>query len=111
MVDVKAGQEPDGSGILKVHHADHTLFHFLVSRVGAEVEDSSGQVVDEADALGDADLLLLGQLAGQATLTRGGMVHGLFLVGRRRLSGQAAPLRLVQQRQVIRALGKQTVPH
>ena len=39
------------------------------------MEDASGQVLDEADALGDADLLLLGQLAGQTTLAWVGMVH------------------------------------
>lgn len=75
MVDVKAGQEPNGIAVLKIHHADHTLFNFLVRGVRAGVEDASGQVMDETDALGDADLLLLGQLASQTTLTWGGMVH------------------------------------
>lgn len=51
------------------------LFNFLVRGVRAWVEDASGQVVDEANALGNADLLLLCQLASQSTLSWGGMVH------------------------------------
>lgn len=102
VVDVKAGQEPNGIAVIKIHHADHTLFNFLVRGIGARVEHASGQVLDEAYALGNADLLLLSQLTGQTTLTGGGMVHwhwwlGVLLVGRRRLSGQTAPLGLVQQ--------------
>lgn len=53
----------------------HSLLHFLVRGVRAGVVDASGQVLDEADSLGDADLLLLCQLAGQAALPRGGVVH------------------------------------
>lgn len=108
VVDVKAGQEPNRIAKLKIHHADHTLFNFLVRGVGARVKDAFGQMLDEADSLGNADLLLLGQLVSQTTLPWGGMVHWhrlvALLVGRRRLSGQTAPLRLVQQRQVIRTL-------
>lgn len=100
MVDVKTRQESNGITVLKIHHANYTLFNFLVRGVRAWVEDSSGQVLDETDSLGNADLLLLSQLASQTTLTWGGMVHwhwlGVLLVGRRwRLSGQTAPLGLV----------------
>lgn len=115
VVNMKAGQEPDGITVLKIHHADHTLFNFLVRGVWAWVEDAFGQVMDEADSLSNADLLLFGQLVSQTALPWGGMVHwhrlGALLVGRRRLSGQTAPLGLVQQRQVIRTLWKQAVPH
>lgn len=52
-----------------------SLFNFLVRGVRARVEDASGQVLDETNALGNADLLLLGQLAGQTMLARGGVVH------------------------------------
>ena len=69
----------------EIHHADHTLFHFLVGGVGAGVEDTFGQVLDETDSLGDANLLLLRQLVSQTTLTWVGMVHwqwlGTLLVG------------------------------
>lgn len=115
VVDVKAGQESNGVAELKIHHADHTLFHFLLGGVGARVEDTSGQMLDEADTLGDADLFLLRQLAGQTTLAWRGVIDRqrlrVLLVGRRGLSGQTPPLRVVQQRQVIRSLRKQTVPH
>lgn len=108
VVDVEAGQEPDGITILKIHHADHTLFNFLLRGVGAWVEDAPGEVVDESDALSDADLLLLSQLAGQAALSWVGVEHwhrlGTLLVGRRWLSRQTAPLGLIQERQVIRTL-------
>lgn len=32
MVNVQAGQEPDGVAVLKVHHTDDTLFDFLIRR-------------------------------------------------------------------------------
>jgi len=51
------------------------LFNFLVRGVGARLEDAFGQVMDETDPLGNADLLLLSELVRQATLPRGGMVH------------------------------------
>lgn len=105
---MKAGQKPNGIAVLKIHHADYTLFNFLVRWVRAWVKDAFGQVLDETDSLGNTDLLLLGQLVSQTTLAWGGMVHwhwlDALLVGRRRLSGQTAPLGLVQQRQVIRTL-------
>lgn len=108
MVDVKAGQESYRITVLKINHADHALFHFLLRGVRAWVEDASWQMLDETNSLGDADLLLLSQLASQTTLTWGRMVHRqrlrMLSVGRRRLSGQAAPLGLVQQRQIIRSL-------
>lgn len=53
----------------------YSLFDFLVRGLRAGVEDASGEVMDEANPLGDTDLLLLCQLAGQARLTRGGVVH------------------------------------
>lgn len=58
VVDVKAGQESNGITIFKIHHADYTFFNFLVRWVRAWVKDASGQVLDETDALSDADLLL-----------------------------------------------------
>lgn len=33
VIDVHAGQEPDRVAVLKVHHADHTLFDLLVGRL------------------------------------------------------------------------------
>lgn len=58
------------------HRAEkYILFDFLVRGLRAGVEDASGEVVDEANPLGDTDLLLLCQLAGQARLTGGGVVH------------------------------------
>lgn len=75
MVDVKAGQEPYRIAVLKINHADHTLFHFLLRGVRAWVEDASWQMLDETNSLGDADLFLLSQLASQTTLAWGWMVH------------------------------------
>lgn len=57
----------------------HSLFNFLVRGVGTRVEDASGQVLDETDSLGNADLLLFGQLASQTTLPWGGVVHRQWL--------------------------------
>lgn len=51
------------------------LFDFLLSGIRARVKDAFGQMLDESDSLSDADLLLLGQLTGQATLPWVGMVH------------------------------------
>lgn len=59
--------------------SSYSLFHFLVGGVGARVEDTFGQVLDETDSLGDANLLLLGQLVSQTTLTWVGMVHWQWL--------------------------------
>lgn len=56
-----------------------SLFNFLVSGVGARVEDASGQVLDETNSLGNADLLLLSQLVSQTTLPGGGMIHWHWL--------------------------------
>lgn len=53
----------------------HALFDLLVGRLCARVEDPSGQVLDEADALSDTDLLLLRQLSGKPCLAGCGMVH------------------------------------
>lgn len=114
VVDVQAGKEPDGVAVLKVIHADRTLFDFLVRGLRAGVEDASGEVVDEANPLGDTDLLLLCQLAGQARLTRGGVVHwrlDTLLVRRWRLPWNTGFLGLVEERQVVGALRRQTVPH
>jgi hypothetical protein len=42
------------------HRAEkNILFDFLVRGLRAGVEDASGEVVDEANPLGDTDLLLL----------------------------------------------------
>lgn len=64
-----------------------SLFDFLLRGIRPRVEDAFGQVLDQSDSLSDADLLLLGQLTGQATLPWGGMVHwrrlGLFLGNRK----------------------------
>ena len=62
------------------------LSDLLLRAVLASVVHALGEVVDEPDALCDADLLLLGQLGGQASLTGGGMVHrhiGLLLEDKR----------------------------
>lgn len=114
VIDVHAGQEPDGVAVLKVQHADHTLFDLLVGGFGAGVEDSAGEVLDEADALSDPNLLLLRQLGGQPWLTGCGVVHGYLytlLVGWWRLPGKTGPLRLVQKREVVCTLRRETVPH
>ena len=58
------------------------LSDLLLGAVLASVVHALGEVVNEADALCDADLLLFRQLGGQAGLTWGGMVHrhvGLLL--------------------------------
>lgn len=57
----------------------HSLSNFLLRGVRTRIEDTSGQVMDETDPLGNANLLLLSQLAGQTTLTRSGMVHWHWL--------------------------------
>ena len=46
-----------------------SLFDSLFSGVRAGVKVASGEVLDKTDALCNADLLLLGQLAGETTLT------------------------------------------
>lgn len=64
-----------------------SLFDFLLRGIRPWVEDAFGQMLDESDSLSDADLLLLGQLTGQATLPWGGVVYwrrlGLFLGNRK----------------------------
>lgn len=57
----------------------YSLFHFLISGVGAWVENASGQVLDQTDSLCNANLLLLSELGSQTTLPRVGMVHGRWL--------------------------------
>lgn len=52
-----------------------SLFNFPVGGVGARVKNASGQVLDQTNSLGNADLLLFGQLASQTTLAWGEMVH------------------------------------
>lgn len=114
VVDVKARQEPDWIAIFKIHHADHTLFYFLLRGIRARVKDTFGKMVDESDTLSDADLLLLGQLGGQTTLTWCGMEDWHrwgVLIGGRGLSGKTPHLRFVQQREVIPTLRKQAIPH
>lgn len=67
-------------------HICDPLFNFLVGGVSAQVKDAFGEVMDETNSLSDADLLLLGQLVSEATLSWGGMVHLhrlLALLGRK----------------------------
>lgn len=63
------------------------LFDFLLRGIGSWVKDAFGEMLDQSDSLSDTDLLLLGQLTGQATLPWVGMVHWerlcLFLGNRR----------------------------
>ena len=53
----------------------YSLSDFFLRAVTARVVDAFGEVLDEADALSDPDLLLLGQLGGQAGLAGRGVVH------------------------------------
>lgn len=57
-----------------------SLFNFLISGIRARVEHAFGQVMDETDSLGNADLLLLCQLVSQTTLPWSGMVYWHRLV-------------------------------
>lgn len=75
VVDVHTRQEPDGVAVYEVQHADHALSDLLLRAVWAPVEDPFGQMLNEADALSDADLLLLRELRGQTGLTGRGVVQ------------------------------------
>lgn len=75
MVNVHAGQEPDRVSIHKVHHTNYALSYFFFRAVSSWVIDALREVLDEADALSDADLLLLRQLSGQTGLARGGVIN------------------------------------
>lgn len=98
-----ARQEPDWVPINKVHHADDTLSDLLLRAVAARVIHPLREVLDESDALSDADLLLFSQLSGQSGLAGRWMVDrhvDLLLVGGRWLLIQvstisiAGPVRL-----------------
>lgn len=56
------------------------LFHFLMGWIGSRLIDAFGQVLDETNPLCNANLLLLGQMTGQTSLTWVGMVHWKRLV-------------------------------
>ena len=63
----------------------YSLSDLLVGDVASRVVHAAGQVLDEADALGDTHLLLLSQLGGQSGLAGRGVVHRdmtLLLEGR-----------------------------
>lgn len=122
VVDVHTGQEPDGVAVYKVQHADHTLSDLLLRAVRAPIKDPFGQVLDEADALSYADLLLLSELRGQAGLTGCGVVQrhvSRLLIWRWWLQvwvdsvSKAGPVRLglMKQRNVVRGRRFETVSH
>lgn len=122
VVDVHAGQEPDGVTIHKVHHTDDALSDLLLRAIPPWVVDTLWEVLDESNALGNADLLLLCQLSGQSGLARCWVVDrhmDLLLIGGRWLLvwvstvSVAGPVRLrfVQQRNIIRGRRFQTVSH
>lgn len=54
----------------------YSLSDLLLRAAPTSVVHAARQVLDEADALGDAHLLLLCQLRGQAGLAWRGVVHG-----------------------------------
>lgn len=122
VVDVHAGQEPNGVAVYKVQHADDTLSDLLLRVIWPPVEDPFGQMLDEADALSDANLLLLRELRGQAGLTGRGVVQwhvSWLLIWRWWLQvwvdavSEAGPVRLglVKQRNVVRGRRFETVSH
>lgn len=76
VVDVHAGQEPDGVSVYKVHHTDDALSDLLLRGVPAGVVHALREVLDEPDSLCDANLLLLSQLSGQSCLAGCWVVDG-----------------------------------
>lgn len=53
----------------------YSLSDFLLGSVPARIVDALRQVLDESDALSDADLLLLCELSGQSGLAGRGVVN------------------------------------
>ena len=84
-------QRPIYTGIAKIvytkkNNEKSSLSDLFLRAILASVVHALGEVVNEADALCDADLLFFRQLGGQASLTGGGMVHrhvGLLLENKR----------------------------
>lgn len=62
--------------LCKQHNQKSSLSDLFLRAVLSSIIDSLWKVLDEADALSNADLFLLGQLGGQPSLTGRGMVHG-----------------------------------
>lgn len=54
----------------------YSLSNFLFGAIPSWIIHSFGKVMDEADALGNADLLLFSQLSGQASLARCWVIDG-----------------------------------
>lgn len=122
VVNVHAGQEPDWVSVHKVHHTNHALSYFLFRAVSSRIINAFWEMLDEANALSNTDLLLFSQLCGQSSLAGCRVIHrhvDLLLIRGRWLLvwistvSVAGPvrLRLVKQRDVIRSGRFQTVSH
>lgn len=59
-----------------ITHNSYSLSNFLFRSIPSWIIHSFGKVMDKSDALGNTDLLLFGQLSGQASLARCWVVDG-----------------------------------
>lgn len=57
-------------------HNSYSLSDFLFRAIPPWIIHALGKVMDESDALGNADLLLFSQLSGQASLARCWVIDG-----------------------------------